>query len=280
MAMPRAAEPPAGGSEPTRAVPRALRAGVRLRVDLSAPPGGALPRAPRRHPRRLCPHLPKARRLPTVAARPSPGCSAFAVGCAADWRRLARHRVEALGMKVEGEAATPSADAVLQRKQDVALVLRASFWSTSASSGAPSLHPSRARRLLHAGDHLGARRSALHWVLAAAGGPRRVHRRTPPTSARGRQPMTHPDIPPLADDVRAWVERASTLEVAPAAAKAKVLARVEAIVGAAGPGGAGSAEGRDGRGSFEDGGDTPARTTVRSSGASSAAPASAKPILG
>ena len=54
-----------------------------------------------------------------------PWLFAFAVGCAADWRRLARHRVEALGMKVEGVAAAPSADAVLERKQDVALVLRA-----------------------------------------------------------------------------------------------------------------------------------------------------------
>jgi hypothetical protein len=78
--------------------------------------------------------------------------------------------------------------------------------------------------------------------------------------------MTH-DIPPLADDLRALVERASVLELAPAAAKANVLARVEAIVGAPGASGAGPAAGREGRGSFQDG-NTPARRTVRSSGAS------------
>jgi RNA polymerase sigma-70 factor (ECF subfamily) len=54
-----------------------------------------------------------------------PWLFAFAFRIASDWRRLARHRVEVLG--VDGEAAAPQgcADELLARAEEVELVLRA-----------------------------------------------------------------------------------------------------------------------------------------------------------
>jgi RNA polymerase sigma-70 factor (ECF subfamily) len=49
----------------------------------------------------------------------------FAVRCASDWRRLARHRVEILGVDGETEANTPDADDVIDRAREWNLVLRA-----------------------------------------------------------------------------------------------------------------------------------------------------------
>ena len=59
-------------------------------------------------------------------ARPlRPWLFAFAARCAADWRRLARHRIELLGVEREAAATAPAADAVLEQTQDADLVLRA-----------------------------------------------------------------------------------------------------------------------------------------------------------
>src|SRR5579862_3687219 len=65
------------------------------------------------------------KRLPNYdPSRPiRPWLFAFAVRCASDWRRLARHRVEVLG--AEGEtAATGDADALalVERREDADLV--------------------------------------------------------------------------------------------------------------------------------------------------------------
>ncbi len=54
-----------------------------------------------------------------------PWLFAFAVRCAADWRRQARHRVEVFGPRAESAASTPGADVTLARSEDVDLVLRA-----------------------------------------------------------------------------------------------------------------------------------------------------------
>ena len=54
-----------------------------------------------------------------------PWLFAFAFRCASDWRRLARHRVELLGLEVDAAALSPGADDALARRQDVDLVLRA-----------------------------------------------------------------------------------------------------------------------------------------------------------
>jgi RNA polymerase sigma-70 factor (ECF subfamily) len=54
-----------------------------------------------------------------------PWLFAFAVRCAADWRRQPRHRIEVFGPRAEPAASTPSADITLARAQDVDLVLRA-----------------------------------------------------------------------------------------------------------------------------------------------------------
>jgi RNA polymerase sigma-70 factor (ECF subfamily) len=54
-----------------------------------------------------------------------PWLFAFAARCAADWRRLARHRVELLGVERESPANTPGADVMVERMQDAELVLRA-----------------------------------------------------------------------------------------------------------------------------------------------------------
>jgi RNA polymerase sigma-70 factor (ECF subfamily) len=54
-----------------------------------------------------------------------PWLFAFAVRCASDWRRLARHRVEVLGRDGDDAAPTPGADEQLERMQDLNLVLRA-----------------------------------------------------------------------------------------------------------------------------------------------------------
>jgi RNA polymerase sigma-70 factor (ECF subfamily) len=55
-----------------------------------------------------------------------PWLFAFAARCASDWRRLARHRVEVVGVP-EGEraAAAPGADEVLERARERRLVLAA-----------------------------------------------------------------------------------------------------------------------------------------------------------
>jgi RNA polymerase sigma-70 factor (ECF subfamily) len=59
-------------------------------------------------------------------ARPlRPWLFAFALRCASDWRRLARHRVEVLGSRSELAAQAPGADEALCRAQDVDLALRA-----------------------------------------------------------------------------------------------------------------------------------------------------------
>jgi RNA polymerase sigma-70 factor (ECF subfamily) len=59
-------------------------------------------------------------------ARPlRPWLFAFAVRCASDWRRLARHRVELLGEPQEHGSTTEGADAGIARAEDVALVHRA-----------------------------------------------------------------------------------------------------------------------------------------------------------
>ncbi len=54
-----------------------------------------------------------------------PWLFAFAARSASDWRRLARHRVELLGIEGEAASSTPSADALVERLQDADLVLRA-----------------------------------------------------------------------------------------------------------------------------------------------------------
>jgi RNA polymerase sigma-70 factor (ECF subfamily) len=57
-------------------------------------------------------------------ARPiRPWLFAFALRCASDWKRLARHRVEVLGVDREPAAATPRPDMVLEQAEDVRLVL-------------------------------------------------------------------------------------------------------------------------------------------------------------
>lgn len=59
-------------------------------------------------------------------ARPiRPWLFAFAARCASDWRRLARHRVEVLGVVAEPQSATPGADHELDRQRDLMLVLNA-----------------------------------------------------------------------------------------------------------------------------------------------------------
>lgn len=52
-----------------------------------------------------------------------PWLFAFAVRCASDWRRLARHRIEVLGLRREPPATTPGADEVLAQAEDVELVM-------------------------------------------------------------------------------------------------------------------------------------------------------------
>jgi RNA polymerase sigma-70 factor, ECF subfamily len=60
------------------------------------------------------------------ASRPiRPWLFAFVVRSASDWRRLARHRVELLGVEGDAASSTPSADALVARMQDADLVLRA-----------------------------------------------------------------------------------------------------------------------------------------------------------
>ena len=60
------------------------------------------------------------------ASRPiRPWLFAFAVRSASDWRRLARHRVELLGIEGEPAASTPPADSMVERKEDADLVLLA-----------------------------------------------------------------------------------------------------------------------------------------------------------
>jgi RNA polymerase sigma-70 factor (ECF subfamily) len=54
-----------------------------------------------------------------------PWLFAFAAGCAADWRRLARHRVEVLGIARDGEATAATADVVMEQRQEADLVNRA-----------------------------------------------------------------------------------------------------------------------------------------------------------
>ena len=54
-----------------------------------------------------------------------PWLFAFAFRCASDWRRLARHRVEILGPHPSTPAASPDAEELLGRAQDVDLVMRA-----------------------------------------------------------------------------------------------------------------------------------------------------------
>jgi RNA polymerase sigma-70 factor (ECF subfamily) len=54
-----------------------------------------------------------------------PWLFAFAFRCASDWRRLARHRVEVLGLAVEAAEPAARADEALERRQDRDLVLRA-----------------------------------------------------------------------------------------------------------------------------------------------------------
>jgi RNA polymerase sigma-70 factor (ECF subfamily) len=60
------------------------------------------------------------------AARPiRPWLFAFAVRSAADWRRLARHKIEVLGVETDVTSDTPSAEDLLANRQDMELVLRA-----------------------------------------------------------------------------------------------------------------------------------------------------------
>jgi RNA polymerase sigma-70 factor (ECF subfamily) len=60
------------------------------------------------------------------ASRPTrPWLFAFAVRCASDWRRLARHRVELLGERAEPPSLEPSADERIARDEALALLLRA-----------------------------------------------------------------------------------------------------------------------------------------------------------
>ena len=56
-----------------------------------------------------------------------PWLFAFAVRCASDWRRLARHRVEVLGAPSQGEPAcgSPGAEAGMAHAEEVALVHQA-----------------------------------------------------------------------------------------------------------------------------------------------------------
>jgi len=54
-----------------------------------------------------------------------PWLFAFAARSAADWRRLARHRVELLGIEREATASAPPADVEIERRQDADLVARA-----------------------------------------------------------------------------------------------------------------------------------------------------------
>jgi RNA polymerase sigma-70 factor (ECF subfamily) len=59
-------------------------------------------------------------------SRPArPWLFAFAVRCASDWRRLARHRVEVMGERAEPAASDPAADERMARDEDLALLLRA-----------------------------------------------------------------------------------------------------------------------------------------------------------
>ncbi|HET6146064.1 MAG TPA: RNA polymerase sigma factor [Polyangia bacterium] len=60
------------------------------------------------------------------AKRPiRPWLFAFAARCASDWRRLARHRVEVMGVSGEPAGVAPRADDALERSRDLALVLSA-----------------------------------------------------------------------------------------------------------------------------------------------------------
>jgi RNA polymerase sigma-70 factor (ECF subfamily) len=54
-----------------------------------------------------------------------PWLFAFAVRCAADWRRQARHRVEVLGHPEEHAASTPSADVAMVQAEELSVVLQA-----------------------------------------------------------------------------------------------------------------------------------------------------------
>jgi RNA polymerase sigma-70 factor (ECF subfamily) len=54
-----------------------------------------------------------------------PWLFAFALRCASDWRRLARHRREAPSSEAEGSSDAPPADELLDRARDRELVLRA-----------------------------------------------------------------------------------------------------------------------------------------------------------
>src|SRR5579862_9278755 len=67
------------------------------------------------------------KRLPDYdPSRPiRPWLFAFAVRCASDWRRLARHRVEVLGAEREAVARQPDAEELLARRQEAELVLQA-----------------------------------------------------------------------------------------------------------------------------------------------------------
>jgi RNA polymerase sigma-70 factor (ECF subfamily) len=59
-------------------------------------------------------------------ARPMrPWLFAFAVRCASDWRRLARHRVELLGEPVEPVSPASAPDERIAHDEDLALLLRA-----------------------------------------------------------------------------------------------------------------------------------------------------------
>lgn len=53
--------------------------------------------------------------------------------------------------------------------------------------------------------------------------------------------MNEHDLPPLDSDVRSLLERASSVEAAPADARARVVARIEALLGPSGGGGSGIA---------------------------------------
>jgi RNA polymerase sigma-70 factor (ECF subfamily) len=54
-----------------------------------------------------------------------PWLFAFAARCASDWRRLARHRVELLGVSAESASSASEPDVALERERDLRLILEA-----------------------------------------------------------------------------------------------------------------------------------------------------------